>query len=100
MNWDQVEGKWKQLRGRVKERWGKLRDNDLDVIQGRRKQLVGKVQELYGIVREKAEEQVSEFAERLFSPKPRQVVKVRIRVIRRRTPAKTGSRSKARRSAR
>ena len=96
MNWDQIEGKWKQLRGKVKERWGKLRSNDLDVIRGKRSQLVGKVQEIYGIVREKAEKQVSAFSERLFAPKSRRIVKIRVRVVRRRKPAKSQSRPKAR----
>ena len=62
MNWDQVEGKWKQLTGRAKEKWGKLTDDDLDVIRGRRDQLVGKIQERYGIVKQEAERQVDEFA--------------------------------------
>ena len=61
MNWDQIEGQWKQYRGRFKEKWGKLTDDDLDVIDGRRQQLVGRLQERYGIAREAAEEQVSEF---------------------------------------
>ncbi len=61
MNWDQIEGQWKQYKGRVKEKWGKLTDDDLDVIDGRRQQLVGIVQERYGIAREMAEEQVNEF---------------------------------------
>jgi uncharacterized protein YjbJ (UPF0337 family) len=84
MNWDQVEGKWKQVRGKVKERWGKLRDSDLDVIRGRRDQLIGKVQEIYGVVREKAERQVAEFENGLFTPRPGRAVKVRVRVVRRR----------------
>jgi len=54
MNWDQVEGKWKQLKGSVKERWGKFTDDDLDVIGGRRESLVGKLQERYGMAREEA----------------------------------------------
>jgi uncharacterized protein YjbJ (UPF0337 family) len=62
MNWDQLEGKWKQYSGKVKEKWGKLTDDDLTVIHGRREQLVGKIQERYGIVREEAEKQVDEFA--------------------------------------
>jgi uncharacterized protein YjbJ (UPF0337 family) len=62
MNWDQVEGKWKQISGKVQEKWGKLTDNDLDVIAGREEQLVGKIQERYGIAREEAQEQVKEFA--------------------------------------
>jgi uncharacterized protein YjbJ (UPF0337 family) len=61
MNWDQVEGKWKQISGKVQEKWGKLTDNDLDVIAGREEQLVGKIQERYGIAREEAQEQVKEF---------------------------------------
>jgi uncharacterized protein YjbJ (UPF0337 family) len=61
MNWDQIEGKWKQSVGQVKEKWGKLTDDDLTVIAGKRDQLVGKVQERYGIMREEAERQVNEF---------------------------------------
>lgn len=61
MNQDQMEGKWKQYKGKVKEQWGKLTDDDLDVISGKRDQLVGKVQERYGIAREEAEKEVSEF---------------------------------------
>ena len=55
MNWDQVEGKWKQLKGSVKERWGKFTDDDLDVIAGRRETLIGKLQERYGMAREEAQ---------------------------------------------
>lgn len=65
MNWDQVEGKWKQYKGQVKEKWGKLTDDDLDVINGRRQQLVGKIQERYGIAREVAEEQTELFVKSL-----------------------------------
>ena len=62
MNWDQLEGKWKQYSGKVKEKWGKLTDDDLDVVRGRREQLIGKIQERYGIVKQEAEKQVDEFA--------------------------------------
>jgi uncharacterized protein YjbJ (UPF0337 family) len=62
MNWDQLEGKWKQYSGKVKEKWGNLTDDDLTVIHGKRDQLVGKIQERYGIVKEEAERQVDEFA--------------------------------------
>jgi uncharacterized protein YjbJ (UPF0337 family) len=58
MNWDEVEGKWKQIKGAVKAKWGKLTDDDLDVIAGRREQLVGKIQERYGITRDEAEKQI------------------------------------------
>ncbi len=57
MNWDQGEGKWKQVKGSIKEHWGKLTDDDLDVIAGRRDNLVGKLQERYGIAREEAQKQ-------------------------------------------
>lgn len=58
MNWDEVEGKWKQFRGAVKEKWGKLTDDDLDVISGKREKLAGKIQERYGITRDEAERQI------------------------------------------
>jgi uncharacterized protein YjbJ (UPF0337 family) len=72
MNWDQVEGKWKQYSGKVKEKWGKLTDDDLGVIRGRRDQLIGKIQERYGIVRQEAEKQVDEFARAFRSEDSRQ----------------------------
>jgi uncharacterized protein YjbJ (UPF0337 family) len=65
MNWDQVAGNWKQFQGKVKENWGKLTDDDVNVIEGRRDQLVGKVQERYGIAREEAERQVADFLVRV-----------------------------------
>lgn len=61
MNWEQAEGKWKQLKGEVKMRWGKLTDSDLDLIAGKRDQLIGRIQERYGIAKELAEKQVSEW---------------------------------------
>ena len=59
MNWDQAAGKWKQMQGAVKERWGKLTDDDLTVIGGNRDKLLGKIQERYGITKEKAEEEIN-----------------------------------------
>lgn len=61
MNWDRVEGNWTQFKGKVKEQWGKLTDDDLDRIDGKREQLVGRIQESYGIARDDAERQVSEW---------------------------------------
>ena len=61
MNWDEVSGKWNQFKGSVKERWGKLTDDDLQAIDGKRDRLVGKIQERYGIAREKAEEQINQW---------------------------------------
>jgi uncharacterized protein YjbJ (UPF0337 family) len=67
MNWDQLEGKWKQYSGKAKEKWGKLTDDDLTVIHGRRDQLIGKIQERYGIAKQEAEKQVDEFARSFLS---------------------------------
>jgi len=58
MNWDRVEGNWKQFKGKVKQKWGKLTDDQLDVISGNRDELVGKIQESYGIAKDEAEKQV------------------------------------------
>ena len=61
MNEDRMEGKWKQMKGALKTRWGKLTDDDLDVIEGQKDQLVGKVQERYGIAKDEAQKQVDEW---------------------------------------
>jgi uncharacterized protein YjbJ (UPF0337 family) len=62
MDWNRVEGNWKQLRGRAKQQWGKLTDDDLAMVAGRREELAGKVQERYGIARDAARKQVDEWA--------------------------------------
>lgn len=61
MNWDIVEGNWKQLKGSAKEQWGKLTDDDLDVAAGKRDKLVGLVQEKYGKARDEAEREVDDY---------------------------------------
>lgn len=61
MNWDQMAGKWKQMKGSVKTRWGKLTDDDLDVIAGQKDQLIGRIQERYGVAKEEAHRQVDEW---------------------------------------
>jgi len=61
MDWDQVKGKWKQMKGSAKTRWGKLTDDDLDVIAGKRDQLIGRIQERYGIAKDEAQHQVDEW---------------------------------------
>ena len=58
MNEDTLKGQWLQVKGKVRERWGKLTDDDMDQIQGKAEQLVGKVQERYGIAREDAKREV------------------------------------------
>ena len=61
MNWDRVEGQWKQMKGSVKEKWGKLTDDDLNQIAGKRDQFIGKLQERYGIARDEAERRANEW---------------------------------------
>ena len=58
MDWNRVEGNWKQAKGMVKEKWGKLTDDDLDTINGRREQLEGKIQERYGYQKDQAQRDV------------------------------------------
>ena len=58
MNKDTLKGQWTQLKGRVREQWGKLTDDDLDQIQGRSEQLVGRLQERYGIAKDEAQRQL------------------------------------------
>ncbi len=61
MNWNRIEGNWKQLKGQVQERWGKLTNDDLDVIAGKRERLEGKLQERYGATSEKLKKEVDDF---------------------------------------
>ena len=65
MNWDRVEGNWKQFTGKAKEQWGKLTDDDISQANGKRDQLVGRIQERYGCAKEEAERQVKEWSDRL-----------------------------------
>lgn len=61
MNSDQLAGKWKQVKGQAKQKWGKLSDDELDMVDGKHDELVGVVQEKYGIAKEDAEQEVKEF---------------------------------------
>jgi len=61
MNWDQIQGNWKQVTGQAKEQWGKLTDDDLDVVAGRREQLAGKIQERYGIAKDEVDKQIADW---------------------------------------
>jgi len=61
MNEDKIKGQWKQLAGKIKQKWGKLTDDDLTVASGNSEYLAGKVQERYGIARDEADRQVKDF---------------------------------------
>jgi uncharacterized protein YjbJ (UPF0337 family) len=64
MNNDRMAGNWHQIKGKVKEQWGKLTDDDLRQLEGASEQLAGKLQERYGLAREEAERQAKEFRTR------------------------------------
>ena len=68
MNWDVVKGNWKQLTGKVKQKWGKLTDDDLTFIGGKKDEFVGKLQERYGYQRDQAEREVDEFLRGVNQP--------------------------------
>jgi len=61
MNWDRIEGNWRQVAGSVQARWGKLTDDHLAVIEGKRERLLGRIQEAYGVSAEEAEKQLSDW---------------------------------------
>ena len=63
MNEDRIGGNWKQFKGKVKEKWGDLTDDDMTVVEGKRDQLVGKIQERYGYEKDRAEKEVKEWEE-------------------------------------
>jgi uncharacterized protein YjbJ (UPF0337 family) len=58
MNWDRVEGNWKEFKGKAQAKWGKLTNDDLDVVEGNRQQLIGRLQQRYGYAKDKAEQEV------------------------------------------
>ena len=61
MNWDQIAGKWSQVKGDIRQKWGKLTDNDLEVVAGSKDKLVGRIQERYGIAKEQAQRELDEW---------------------------------------
>lgn len=65
MNWDEVEGNWKQLKGKAQSQWGKLTDDDVEVIKGKRTELRGLLQTRYGHAKEDAERELDQWAKQL-----------------------------------
>lgn len=62
MNWDQIEGTWKEMKGKARTSWGELTDDELDQVGGKKDELIGKIQKRYGLEREEAERQVDDWA--------------------------------------
>lgn len=65
MNSDTLQGNWRQMLGKAKEKWGRLTDDDWKIVEGQQDQLVGRIQERYGIARDEAQRQVDEFKSRV-----------------------------------
>ena len=61
MNWDQIEGKWKEMKGNVRAKWGELTDDEIEEVQGDREALEGKIQQKYGKSKEEAKKEVNDF---------------------------------------
>jgi uncharacterized protein YjbJ (UPF0337 family) len=64
MNWDRVEGNWKEFKGKVQKQWGKLTNDDMDVIEGNRMELAGRLQQRYGYAKEQAEQEIDNWLKR------------------------------------
>lgn len=65
MDWNRVEGNWKQFKGKIKEKWGELTDDDIDRMEGSREQFEGKIQEKYGIGKDQAKRNVDDWLKTL-----------------------------------
>jgi uncharacterized protein YjbJ (UPF0337 family) len=65
MNWDQIKGRWKELRGHARSEWGKLTDDDLDLVAGKRDVLLGRLQSRYGLAKDRAEHAIDEWLAKL-----------------------------------
>jgi uncharacterized protein YjbJ (UPF0337 family) len=69
MNWDRIQGEWKQIASNIKSKWAKLTDDDLKAISAKKDELVGRIQERYGVLRDEAEKQVDEWLARMPPPR-------------------------------
>ena len=65
MNWDEIEGNWKQIKGKVRSKWGKLTDDDVEVVSGKRTELLGLLQKRYGHAKEQAEHEIDQWIKQL-----------------------------------
>ncbi len=64
MNWDRIEGNWKEMSGRIKQQWGELTDDDLTVMNGKRDELAGRLQQRYGYAKDRAEREIDDWLSR------------------------------------
>jgi len=71
MNWDQIEGQWKDLKGTVREKWAKFTDDDVELIAGKKDRFVGKLQERYGLAKDRAELELDDYINAMDKDKSR-----------------------------
>ncbi len=69
MNWDHVQANWEQMKGKIRAKWGKLTDDDLEMIQGKKDVLIGKIRERYAMQKDLAEKQVDELIDQIPTSK-------------------------------
>ena len=67
MNWDRIEGNWKEMKGRIKQQWGELTDDDFTVMSGKREELAGRLQQRYGYAKDRAEREIDDWLSRTGS---------------------------------
>jgi uncharacterized protein YjbJ (UPF0337 family) len=96
MNWDRMEGEWKQRRGKAVHHWGKVMNDDLAAIAGKYEELVGRLQERYGIAKEKANQQVKDFKKTIGQLKKANSELTRLQKSLHRKEKLTGQRSSSR----
>ena len=65
MDWNRIEGGWKDLKGKIRQQWGNLTDDDLDKIAGKREEFEAKLQQLYGLTKDAARKQIDEWMTKL-----------------------------------
>lgn len=65
MNWDRIEGNWKEFKGKAHQQWGKLTDDDMQVVEGKRTELSGRIQQRYGVARDQAEREIDDWLKRM-----------------------------------
>jgi len=65
VNWNMIEGNWKQFTGKLRSKWAKLTDDDWNYVAGKKDELVGKLQERYGYQKEQAQKEVDEYVDKL-----------------------------------
>jgi uncharacterized protein YjbJ (UPF0337 family) len=86
MNWERISGNWAHWKGRVRERWGRITDDQLARVEGRREQLAGRIQEAYGLTREDADRQLRNWERNLAVEEFREPEEAEIGTAKRRQP--------------